>query len=155
MELSDRKWTPWLPSAGVRFDENVRMTPRSAVHRYRLVAKVPIHRIKQLHGLLVRPDWVDDQREQSEASEEEHKLGQGHVGAHFSPVGEGYPPHVVGEHHPTVEGVDHDPLVGSPKQGACPAGLEERWRNVLSQGSEQKVQAFYLRKKKIPFNPRK
>lgn len=112
------------------------MTPPSAVHRYRLVAKVPIHRIKQLHGLLVRPDWVDDQREQSEASEEEHKLGQGHVGAHFSPVGEGYPPHVVGEHHPTVEGVDHDPLVGSPKQGACPAGLEERWRNVLSQGSQ-------------------
>lgn len=123
------------------------MTPRSAVHRYCLVAKVPIHRIKQLHGLLVRPDGVDDQREQSEASEEEHKLGQSHVGADFSPVGEGYPPHVVGEYHPTVEGVNHHPLVGSPKQGVCPAGLGERWRNVLSQLFEQKVQAFYLRKK--------
>lgn len=122
------------------------MTPHSAVHRYCLVAKVPIHRIKQLHGLLVRPDGVDDQREQSEASEEEHKLGQGHMGADFSPVGESYPPDVVGEHHPTVEGVDHDPLVGSPKQGACPAGLEERWRNVLSQCFEQKVQAFIIRK---------
>lgn len=71
------------------------------------------------------------------------------MGAQFSPVGESYPPHVVGEHHPTVEGVDHHPLVGSPKQGACPAGLEERWRNVLSQGFEQKVQAFYLRKKSL------
>lgn len=100
--------------------------PRGAVRRHCLVAKVPIDWIEQLHGLLVRPDWVDDQREQSQAGEEEHTLGQSHVGAELTPVGEDDPPHIVGEHHPAVEGVDHHPLVGLPKQGVRPASLEER-----------------------------
>lgn len=47
-------------------------------------------------------------------------------------MGQTYPPHVVGEHHATVEHVDHHPLVGSPKEGAGPAGLqgreEDEWR---------------------------
>lgn len=74
----------------------------------------------------MRPDGVDDKREQSEASEEDHTLGQGHMGADLSPEGEGYPPHVVGKHHATVERVDHHPLVRSPKQGVRPASLSGR-----------------------------
>lgn len=69
------------------------------------------------------PDGVDEKGEQSQAGEEEQKLGQGHMGAELCPVGEGDKPHVVGEDHATVEGVDHHPLVGLPEQGACPASL--------------------------------
>lgn len=96
---------------------NARVSPQGAVRRHGLVAKVPVDWMEQLHGLLVRPDGVDDQREQSQAAEEEHTLGQGHVGGELAPVGEGDPPHVVGEHHAAVEGVDHRPLVGLPEQG--------------------------------------
>lgn len=116
------------------FDRRPCVSLHGAVHRHGLVAEVPVHRVEQLHGLLVRPDGVDDEREQREAAEEEHKLGQSHVGGELAPVGEGDPPHVVGEHHPAVEGVDHHPLVGLPKPGVCPASLEERGRNVLIPG---------------------
>lgn len=87
------------------------------------VSKVPIHRVEQLHGLLVCPDGVDEKREQSQTGKEEQELRQGHMGAELSPVGQTYPPHVVREHHATVEHVDHHPLVGSPKQAVGPAGL--------------------------------
>lgn len=78
------------------------------------------------------PDGVDDKREQCEASEEEHTLGQGHVGADLSPVCETYPPQEVGDHHATVECVDHHPLVCPPKQGARPAGLLDGGRTDKS-----------------------
>lgn len=110
----------------MRFDTNPWLVSRGAVDWNRLVAKVPVHRFEQLHGLLVRPDGVDDNREQSEASEEEQALGESHKGIELTPMGERYPPHVVGEHHATVEHVDHHPLVGFPDPGVRPAGLEER-----------------------------
>lgn len=100
-----------------------RLTLCGTVYRSRLVAEVPVHGVEQLHGFLVRPDGVDDECEQSEASEKEQELRQGHVGEELSPVRKGYPPHVVGEHHATVEHVDHHPLVGSPDEGLRPASL--------------------------------
>lgn len=69
------------------------------------------------------PDRVDDQSEQSKACEEEDTLGKGHMNAKLCPVGEANPPHVVGEHHATVKGMDHHPLVSSPEQGVGPTGL--------------------------------
>lgn len=136
------------------FDRNPRTSLRGGtVHWYGLVAKVPVHWIEQLHGLLVRPHRVDDQREQSQAGEEEQTLGQSHVGAELAPVGEGDPPHVVGEHHPAVEGVDHHPLVGLPQAGVCPASLAERRSNVLIQGLVQKVSGFFYLEEIITFNP--
>lgn len=120
---SDITITFWYFSAGVGFDRNVL---HGTIYRCWLVAKVPVHWIKQLHGLLVRPDRVDDKCKQSEASEEEHKLWHGHVGGELSPVSQDYPPHVIGEHHAAVERMDHHPLVGSPKESARPASLSEK-----------------------------
>ena len=105
------------------FDRVLRLTLCGTVLGRRLVSKVPVHGIQQLHGLLVRPQGVEDKREQSEANEEVEAQGQGHMRVEPFPVGEDYIPHVVAEHHAAVERVDHHPLVGSPEQGACPAGL--------------------------------
>lgn len=76
----------------------------------------------------MRPDGVDDKRKKGEPSEEDHTLGQGYVSAELCPVGEGYPPHVIGEHHAAVECMDHHPLISSPKQGARPASLSSMRR---------------------------
>lgn len=56
----------------MRFTRSLRLTVGGAVPWDRLVAKVPVHRIKKLHCLLVGPYGVDDKCEQSEASEEEY-----------------------------------------------------------------------------------
>ena len=52
------------------FDRSFRATLHGAGYKGRLVSKVPVHRVEQLHGLFVRPDGVEDAREQSEADEE-------------------------------------------------------------------------------------
>lgn len=106
------------------FVRTLRPTLPGTVHGDRLIAKVPVHRVEKLHGLLVRPDGVDDECEQSQASEEEHTLWQDNMSGDFSPVCAAKIPHVVGEHHATVKHVDHHPLVGFPKQGAGPASLK-------------------------------
>lgn len=69
------------------------------------------------------PDGVDDKCKQSKTCEEEHPRGKGHMDVKLCPVGEANPPHVVGDHHATVEGMDHHPLVSLPEQSASPAGL--------------------------------
>lgn len=102
---------------------NITVTLSGTIQRHRFVAKVPVHWIKQLHGLLVCPDGVHDKCEQSESSEEEHKMRQSDMDAELSPMGEANPPHVVSEHHSTVECVDHHPLVSSPQKGVSPTSL--------------------------------
>lgn len=134
----------WYPSAGVGFDTDLRPSLCGTVYWCRLVSKVPVHRIKQLHGLLVRPQGVEDKGEQSEANEEVQAQGQGHMGVEPFPVAEEYIPHVVAEHHATVERVDHHPLVGSPKQGACPASLSGRERENDAKDWEQDFLLFIL-----------
>lgn len=57
------------------FVRKPRRDPCGTIYRCWLVSKVPINRVEQLHGLLVRPNRVDDQREQSQAGEEEQALG--------------------------------------------------------------------------------
>ena len=53
------------------------------------------------------------------------------MGSEVAPVGKSHPPHVICEHHATVESVDHHPLVGSPKQGASPASLSGKRENDI------------------------
>lgn len=89
------------------------------------VAEVPVHRVQQLHGLLVCPNGVNEDGEEGEAEEEDESLRQRNVNAHFSPVAPAHPPHVVGQHHPAVEHVDHEPLVSLPEQGPSPTSLQE------------------------------
>lgn len=88
----------------------------------------------------MRPDGVDDKRKKDESREEDHTLGQGDVSAELCPVGEGYPPHVIGEHHATVECMDHHPLISSPKQGMRPASLSSMRRK----DGERKVMGFFI-----------
>ena len=101
------------------------LLPTGAIGR-RLVAEVPVDRVEELHGLLVRPDGVDDHCEQGQAGVEEDALGQSHVHVHLPPVTPANPPHVVREHHAAVEHVDHHPLVGLPEERPRPASLEGR-----------------------------
>lgn len=108
------------------FVTTLRPTLPGTVHRDWLIAKVPVYRVEKLHSLLVCPDGVDDECEQSQASEEEHTVWQDNMGADFSPVCAAKIPHVVGKHHATVKHVDHHPLVGFPKQGVRPASLSEK-----------------------------
>lgn len=89
-----------------------------------LVAEIPVHRVEELHGLLVGPYGVDEDRDEGQASEEEQALGQGHIEVELLPLAPGYPPHVVGQHHPAVEHVDHHPLVGLPKVALGPTRLQ-------------------------------
>lgn len=58
------------------------------------------------------------------------------------PVAETHPPQVVGEHHATVEHVDHHPLVGSPKQGAGAASLV--WRRRDSDEQMMIIKTFII-----------
>lgn len=81
------------------------------------LCKVPIHGIEKLLGLLVCPVRVDDGCEQGQPEKEQCQVGWVQAAGEGVPVAEAHPPHVVGEDHPAVEHVDHQPLVDLPDQG--------------------------------------
>lgn len=53
--------------------------PYRGVLGWRLVTEVPVYRVEELHGLLVRPHGVDDEREERQADEEDEEIQQRNV----------------------------------------------------------------------------
>lgn len=101
-----------------------------AVLGCRLAAEVPVDGVEELHGLLVQPQGVDDEREERQADEEDEELRKRNVHKQFGPVTPTHPPHVVHQHHAAVEHVDHQPLIRSPQQSTTPTSLHaERERD--------------------------
>lgn len=98
-------------------------TPGGAVLRCWLVAEVPVNGVEELHGLLVQPQGVHDEREERQAHEEDEELRKRNGQIQTRPVTPTHPPHVVRQHHAAVEHVDHYPLIPSPQQSTRPTGL--------------------------------